>query len=350
MNAITPDTAAASDTLAEFGPTLYPAAMICAPGIYDDVTHDEYHSQSRLLWPALTCSIAKALVGKTPRHAWQMHPRFGNVGMVPTAVMDDGAAMHAMMLGHAHLIEPIRAVYGPKVKDKDRIGRPVTDYKTSEAQDERDEIRGMGKIPVLAHRLPELLRCKHAAWVQLNDAEDGAVFLSPGRSEVCAVAREDDVVLQCLVDRLPDDPLAPGDLKCTELSAAPGGWERRLQREYAFQDAFYRRVLRGAEGFERPAMRFGVIELEPPHGTVVMAPLPELVALAEVEVDRAIQLWRHCTRSNEWPSYGPKTVWIGPTPWQITRAEDDEQINDAAIEQFVGAAANWNAVKALRAA
>ncbi|HET6198247.1 MAG TPA: hypothetical protein VFE12_20960, partial [Acetobacteraceae bacterium] len=261
MNAIS-----SIDALGEFGAAIYPAAMIVAPGIYDDVTHDEYHAQSRLLWPALTCSIAKALIRKTPRHAWQAHPRFGNVGMVPNAAMDDGSAMHAMMLGHAHLIEPIRAVYGPKTKDKDRIGKPVTDYKTGEAQDERDEIRGLGKIPVLHHRLPELLRCKHAAQEQLAGADDGAVFLSPGRSEVCAVAREDDVVLQCLVDRLPDDPaLAPGDLKCTELSAAPGGWERRLQLEYAFQDAFYRRVLRGAEGVQRPAMRFCVIELELPH-------------------------------------------------------------------------------------
>ena len=268
--------------------------------------------------------------------------------MIPTRVMDDGSAMHAMMLGQPHLIEPIRTVYGPKHKN---AGQPVADYRTDAAAEERDEIRAMGRIPILAHRLPELLRAKGAAVRQLADAEDGAVFLAPGRSEVCAVAREDDVLLRCLVDRLPDDTaLAPGDLKCTEMSAAPDGWERRLQLEYAFQDAFYQRVLRGAEGFERPPMRFGVIELEAPHGAVVMAGLPELRELAAIEVERAIQIWRRCMRSGEWPGYPRATRWIGPTAWQVQRAEDAEQISDAAIASHVGAPATFGAVRELRAA
>jgi hypothetical protein len=267
---------------------------------------------------------------------------------VPSRVMDDGSAMHAMMLDQPHLIDPIRAVYGPKHKN---AGKPVTDYLTGEAKEERDEIRAMGRIPVLHHRLPELLRCKRAALRQLADAEDGAVFVSPGRSEVCAVAREDDVLLRCLVDRLPDDPtLSPGDLKCTELSAAPGGWERRLQTEYAFQDAFYQRVLRGAEGFERPPMRFGVIELEPPHGCVTMAALPDLRALAELDVERAIQIWRRCMRTNEWPCYSRQTTWIGAAAWQIARSEEAAEISDAALAAHVGAPATFGAVRQLRAA
>lgn len=298
--------------------------LIGTPGIYD-IGHDAYHSDPCAI-PSLSCSIAKVLIRRTPRHAWQAHARFGNVGIIPTAVMDDGSAMHAMMLGHGHLVEPIRTVYGPKVKDKKKVGKPVTDYKTQESQDERDEIRGMGRIPVLAHRLPELLRCKGAALRQLEQAEDGAVFLSPGRNEVCAVSIENDVMLRCLVDRLPDDPaLGAGDLKCTEMSAAPGGWDRRLQTEYAFQCAFYRRTLRGAEGFERPPMRFGVIELDPPHGTVIMSAGETLRAIAEAEVERAIQLWRRCMRTNEWPFYGTQTNWIEAAGWQIAKAENDNE-------------------------
>ena len=276
------------------------------------------------------------MIRKTARHAWQAHARFGNVGMVLTRVMDDGSIVHAMMLGHAHLVDPIRAVYGPKHKLK---GQPVADFKTDAAQEERDEIRAMGRYPVLHHRLPELLRCKHSATLQLMDCDDGAVFLSPGRSEVCAVAREDDVWLRCLVDRLPDDPaLPPGDLKCTELSAAPGGWDRRLQTEYVFQDAFYARVLRGAEGVERPPMRFGVIELDAPFGVVINAALPDLRALAEIEVERAIQLWRECMRADEWPLYGRATRWIGAAAWQLAQAENDN-------EPLPGAPATFGALR-----
>lgn len=345
MNAITPIVSA--DVLGEFGPAIYPAAAISASGIFDTLTHAEYHADP-CVHPSLSCSIAKLLLRRTPAHAYRAHARFGGTDMIPTRVMDDGTAMHAMMLGQPHLIDTIRTCYGPKHK---LAGQPVADYRTDAAAEERDEIRAMGRIPVLHGRLPELLRCKGAAARQLADAEDGDVFLAPGRSEVCVVAREDDVLLRSLVDRLPDDPaLAPGDLKCTELSAAPDGWERRLQLEYAFQDAFYARVLRGAEGFERPPMRFGVIELESPHGTVVMAALPELRDLAEIDVERAIQIWRRCMRSSEWPGYSHATRWIGPTAWQVQRSEDAEQISDAALAVRVGAPATFGAVRELRAA
>jgi hypothetical protein len=351
MNAVTPITPA-TDALGEFGPAIHPDAGISAAGIYD-LTHEEYHLDP-CAWPSLSCSIAKMLIRGSAKHAWQAHPRFGNVGFTPTAVMDDGSTMHAMLLGQAHLITPIRAVYGPKHKLK---GQPVADYKTGEAQEERDEIRALGQIPVLHHRLPELLRCKAAVLREIQELDDGEGFLAPGRNEVCVVAREDDVLLRCLVDRLPDEPhLPPFDLKFTELSVAPGAsWERRLQFEYAFQDAFYTRVIKGARAaagvfVEPEPMRFIAAELDPPHGTAINAALPELRAIAAAEVERAIQLWRLCTRTGEWPRYGRATRWIGPTAYQLLQAEDAAQVSEAALRERVGAPANWDAVRALRAA
>lgn len=297
---------------------------ITAPGVYE-IEHENYH-RDPIAVPSLSCSIARMLVRRSPRHAWQAHARFGAVGMTPSKVMDDGSAIHALMSGQSHLIQVITTTYGPKTKNHALIGLPVRDYKSDAAQEERDEIRGMGRIPILAHRLPELRRCYSAAVEQLKIADDGAVFLSPGRSEIMAVSQEDDVWLRVLVDRLPDDQtLAPGDLKCTQLSAAPGGWERRLQTEYAFQDAFYRRVLAKAEGIIRPPMRFGAIELDEPHGTVIMAAAPALAAVAESEVERAIQRWRHCTKTGLWPLYPPHTAWVEPTKWQLDQEEDADR-------------------------
>jgi hypothetical protein len=309
------------------------ATGITAPGIYN-IEHERYHSDP-IAVPSLSCSIARMLVRKTPRHAWQAHARFGSVGIIPSRVMDDGSAVHAMFSGQGHLIETLKTTHGAKTKKRHLIGMPVTAYTTDAAKEERDEIREQGKIPVLSHRLPELLRCYEAALEQLKIADDGAVFLSPGRSEVMGVSQEDDVWLRVLVDRLPNDgALPPGDLKCTEMSAAPGDWERRLQTEYAFQCAFYRRVLRGAEGFDRPPMRFGVIELEPPHGTVINAAAPDLQAIAEEEVERAVQRWRHCMRTGVWPLYPRYTAWVGAKPWQIAEAAEaafrEEQINEIA--------------------
>lgn len=300
------------------------AVQITTPGIYE-VSALTYHADPVGV-PSLSCSIARMLIKQSPAHAYHAHARFGGSGLVPNQAMDDGSAVHAMMSGQSHLIEVVRSVYGPKTKNKALIGQPVHDFKTDAAIEEREEIRSMGRIPVLPHRLAQLTQCYHAALRQFRKAEDGEVFTSPGRSEIMAVSQEDDVWLRVLVDRLPDDPrLPPGDLKCTELSAAPGGWERRLQTEYAFQDAFYRRVLRNAEGFTRPPMRFGVVELNPPHGAVIMAAAPTLAAIAEAEVERAIQKWRRCMQTGEWPCYPPYTAWIDATSWQLSQAEEAEE-------------------------
>lgn len=303
--------------------------MITSPDLYE-IPMSEYHTDPVVV-PSLSCSIAKLLVRKTPKHAWQAHARFGAVGIVPTSVMDDGSAVHAMMAGQDYLIQAITTVFGPKTKRKELIGLPVTGYASDAAQEERDAIREAGKIPVLHGRLPELMACKAAAVEQLKLADDGHVFLAPGRNEITAVAREGDVWLRCLVDRLPNERgLPPGDLKCTGMSAAPGDWERRLRSEYAFQDAFYRRVLRGAEGVDRPPMRFCVVELDPPHGVVINAADTILRSIAEAEVERAVQRWRMCTTTNKWPCYAPHTAWVEAKSWQIDEAEAAEQREDFA--------------------
>jgi hypothetical protein len=295
--------------------------MLTEPGIYE-ISMAEYHADPCEV-PSLSSSIAKLIVRRTPKHAWQAHARFGAAGLEPSRVMDDGSTEHAMLLGQEHLIQEISTVYGPKTKRKDLIGLPVKTYQSDAAQEERDEIRDAGKIPVLHHRLAELLACKEAALEQIKLAADGPAFLAPGRNEITAVAREADVWLRCLVDRLPDNRrLPPIDLKCTEMSAAPGDWERRLRSEYAFQDAFYRRVLRGAEGVERPAMRFGVIELDPPHGVVFNAADTILRSIAEAEVERAIQRWRMCMTTGIWRCYPPHTAWVEAKSYQIEEAED----------------------------
>lgn len=311
-----------------------PSGRIERPGVYA-IEHEIYHLDPCIV-PSLSCSIAKLLVRRTPKHAWQAHARFGARGIEPTRVMDDGSTMHAMMLGQMDLIVPVQAVYGPKTTRKDLIGKPVRDYTTAAAKEERDEIRAIGRIPVLQHRIPELVRCKTAAIEQLSHAEDGPGFFDAGQNEVCVVSVEGDIMLRSLVDRLPADPNgAPYDLKCTEMSAAPGGWDRRLQYEYAFQDAFYRRVIKGARGGEPAPMRFIVIELEEPHGTVINAAAASLRALAEAEVERAVRIWRECMHSGVWPLYSPKTCWIEASPWQISREED------AAAAEVEGQPTTW---------
>lgn len=304
--------------------------QITTPGIYDILAED-YH-RDPCPEPSLSSGIARKLVRQSPLHAWTAHPRFGGADITASRMMDVGSAIHAWLLGYPDKISRIGAVYGPKTRRKELIGLPVTSYQSQDAQDERDDIRCAGGIPLLAHEWTAVKACVRDAEAQIKTADDGAGFFAPGRSEAVVVARDGDVWLRCMVDRLPDDRrFPPYDLKGTNLSAAPGGWERRLQTEYAFQDAFYRRVIRLAGGYDPEPMRFVVVEMEPPHGVVIMAAAPALADIAEREVDRAIRRWRDCLKTDQWPGYPPHTAWVEPTSWQMTDADAAEMRDQFAL-------------------
>lgn len=300
---------------------------ITEPGVYTLADVNEYHADPCVV-PSLSSSIAKILIRQSPLHAWTQHARFGGEEMQATRLMDTGSALHAMMLGYAEKVKRIKATFGPKTKRKELIGLPVTGYQSTEAQEERDLIREYGDIPVLSSEWQLLTRAQTAAREQIGLADDGPAFFGPGRSEAVVVAKDGDVWLRCMIDRLPDDHNAPPyDLKATSLSASPGEWERRLQREYAFQDAFYRRVIRLAGGYDPKPMRFIVVELEPPFGVVIHAAAKTLAETAEREVGRAILRWSECTKANKWPGYPKHTAWVEASMWQMN-AEDEAQQRD----------------------
>lgn len=303
--------------------------FVAAPGIYE-MEPGQYHADPCPL-PSLSSSIARTLIRRSPLHAHAAHPRLGGAGGTrPTRAMDDGSVVHSLLLDKGATVVPLRAVYGPK---HERAGEPVTDFATKAAQEERDALREAGHLPVLAHRLPELRRCAAAIARNLRFHQDGGDFFAPGRTEAVVVWEEDGIWLRCMVDRLPDDPRAPPyDIKTTALSAAPGGWERRLQTDYAFQAAFYARGLRAVRGVTPAPMRFVVGEIEPPHGVAVMCAAPSLQAIAEAEVERAVALWRRCITEDFWPGYPPFTAHVEAPTWMLTQ-QDEAQMRDHFAEE-----------------
>lgn len=306
--------------------------IITAPGIYT-LPEDIYHADP--IEPfSLSRGIAHLLVTRSPLHAHYAHPKLGLTtggGIKVNKAMDAGSAVHSMVLEKGAKVVPLAATYDAKHK---KAGKPVEDFATNAAKDERDALREAGHIPVLAHELPELRRAAAAVTRNLRWHQDGSDFFGPGQSEAVVVWEEDGLWFRCMVDRLPDDPNAPPyDLKLTGLSAAPGGWERRLRDVYAFQDAFYRRGIAAVRRVMPPSMRFVVGELDAPHGVSVMTPAPSLQAIAEAEVERAIQIWRRCVTDDIWVGYPPFTAHIEATSWQLSQAEEqamrDEIMEDA---------------------
>lgn len=304
------------------------------PGIYTNIPSDDYHADPCPV-PSLSRSVALALVRQSPMHARALHPRLspGPGREDVTQGMDEGSALHALMLGEDHKVRVMRSVYGAK---HERAGEPVTDFRTKDAAEERDNLRSRGSIPVLRHRHDSLCAARDAALAVLRTHEIHPAWEAAGDSEAVVLAQHGPVWLRAMVDRLPTDPMHPPlDLKLTGMSAAPEAWERRLITEYAFQCAFYRRVLAEVEGRLRPPMRFIVIETNPPHGVSVMAAGPSLEELATAEVNRAVALWASCMETGNWPGYPPLVAHVHAPTWMIQRAAERDA-RDEVMERIEG--------------
>lgn len=295
-------------------------------GIHHSMDEATYHGDPCPA-PSLSSSIAKLLVRRSPMHAAHAHPRLNPdcEPFDPTPAMDAGTILHKMLLGAGMEIEPVVVRQGPKSK---RPGELVTDWKTDAAQEARDAVRAAGRIPVLPHVLDELTAAAAAARRQIERHPEGRMLFEPGHPEATLIWREGPIWCRARVDYLLGDPKAPPlDLKTTELSAAPQSWERRVQTEYAFQAAFYRRGLAMLRG-STPPMRFIVVEQQAPHGVSVLTPAPSLSVLADAEVDRAIRIWARCIEAGEWPGYPPLTAHVEAKPWQAMEAEEQALRDD----------------------
>lgn len=294
------------------------SARITKPGIYS-LSPEAYHADP-VITPSLSSSIARLLLTRSPLHAAHRHPRINAMQepKCPTDAMEYGAIVHRLFLGA-----------GAEIVEVD-----ADDWRGKEARTLRAEAREAGKLPVLGWKLAELERCAQAARDQVQAYPDVAAALSAGKPEQAIIWREGATWCRALVDWLPDDHRLPLlDLKCTELSAAPQSWERRLVEEYALQSAFYQRGVSSVRGTARPGMLFLVIEMAPPFGMSVLTAAPDLESLADNDVDEAIDIWRECLRTDRWPGYPPEIAYVEAPAWAHYRRDERQLRNDFVRER-----------------
>lgn len=293
-------------------------ARITKPGVYS-LSPSAYHDDP-VCEPSLSSSIARLLLTRSPLHAWHNHKRLNAMQepKCPTDAMECGAIVHRLFLGA-----------GPEIVEVD-----ADNWKCKRDQQKRAEIREAGALPVLSWKLCELERCAQAAREQIAAYPVVLDALAVGRAEQAVIWREGETWCRGLIDWLPDDPRLPLiDLKCTEMSAAPQDWERRLVSEYALQSAFYQRGVSAVRGGARPGMLFVVVEMQPPFGLSVLTAAPDLEAIADSDVDEALDIWRECLRTNRWPSYPAEIAHVEAPAWAHYRHDERQLRNDFVRER-----------------
>lgn len=269
-------------------------------GIHD-ITADAYHADP-CDEPSLSASVAHLLCARSPRHAWAAHPRL-NPDFVRTesTTYDIGTVAHAaLLLGEASCY----VVDAPN-------------WKTNDAKEQRDRAREIGLTPLLACQWDDVEALVAGARSQLEAFDADPPLLNAGKPERTLIWEEDGVTLRARADWLRDDFAAFDDLKTTSGSAHPQDWTRvRLWDIGAdIQAAFYMRGLKALTGVE-PQFRFCVVESTPPYAVSVIGLAPSALDLANEKVTYAIDRWRECMASGDWPAYMSRVAYAESPAWQ----------------------------------
>lgn len=303
--------------------------MISKPGIYE-IPEDEYH-RDPVVEPSLSCSIAKLLVERTPRHGHENHPRLNPAYTEDNRKdFDLGSAAHALLLeGRRNLV----------IIDADS-------FRTKDAKEQRDAAYEAGKTPLLTSQLTDVEAMVKAAREQLKGHREGSVAFAKGKPEQTLIWQENGIWCRARVDWLNVEAGYVLDYKST-TNAHPDAWQRRLfDLGYHMQAAFYMRGVRTLGIHKTPKFRFVVQETSPPYALSVVALTPAALALGEAQVHRAIEVWAWCMSRGHWPGYPAETCFVDAPAYKEMQWEADKMRREAAQEggsDFLQTMLEWQA-------
>lgn len=304
-------------------------------GIHPSVPEHVYHSDCAIEISA-SASILRALYTASPEHAWTDHPRL-NPAFEPSASTDAQAAGSIL---HWHMTEAGERPYRPLAFDS---------YRTDKAKATRDETIARGLIPILEHKLDELLPVADALRrrIEREHPELHTALHDPDTlREATLIWRENGTMARCRHDVLPPRAFRfAADFKFTGRSAEPEGWSKTLRENYLFQADLYPRAVKALRG-DAIEFRFVVCETEPPYGVSVHALGPELIDIAHRRVNVALAQWAACLKANEWPGYASLVHYAEAPPWLDIHDGNRANRNEYAAKVSTGTIAQLHRIAA----
>jgi hypothetical protein len=250
--------------------------------------------------------MANKLVNESPLHAWTAHPRLNpDFKREEKTTFDIGTVVHSIILeGDASGVEVVHA----------------DDWRTKVAKEQRDEARAAGKIPMLAKDMIRAVEMATAVRDQIAARDDDPPLFSDGKPEQTLVWEERGITCRARLDWLRDDFKAIDDAKTTGRSANPVNWTRNTMWQIGadIQIAFYLRGVKKVTGVDA-TFRYVLIENQPPYAIAVVSPAPSALELGQAKVERAINGWRECLRTDVWPAYPPGIYYAEAPAWEELR-------------------------------
>jgi hypothetical protein len=271
-----------------------------------NVSLDEYRADPCAV-PSLNQSIAHTLVTRSPAHAWCEHPKLGNLPAEPTKAKDDGAVIHALLLGKGADVDVLEC----------------DNFRTKAARAIRDEAIEAGRVPMLRRRYDQIIE----ASARIRSNLDGYGVSLDGEHELPIewheAGDEGYVVCRAALDTVRLDAGVIVDVKKI-VSADPRTCERHAyEYGYDIQCAAYTSALEKLKPKHagRVDFIFVFMELEPPYAVVPCRPSGTFRELGRRRWGRAVLTWERCLRDGYWPSYTESITQLDAPQWALTQEE-----------------------------
>ncbi len=265
---------------------------ITEPDVYE-LDESSYHADP-VVGGSLSSSGARTILDYSPK-------TYREADRVEKWEYDFGHAAHAELLGVGARIVVIEA----------------DDWRLKKTQQERDDIRASGGVPLLRKDMDEVKAMGEA--VRAHPVV-GPLFTRPGRAEVSAVARDPETGVMCrmradwLPDVADDARLLVVDYKSSK-DARPKSFERAMW-EYGYdrQGPWYCDVLTwlGLDHGVEPQFILVAQERTKPYLISYGWPSARAVEWGRVRNRKARGIFRDCMASGQWPGYSEE-----PQEWDI---------------------------------
>lgn len=270
-----------------------PLASEREPGVYDDISIDDYHADRT----SLSTSGAKLLLPPSCpakfRYA-QDNPQ------PPKRVFDIGTAAHAIVLGD-----------GPALKlvDHER-------WDTKEAKAEVRAAREAGAVPLkrgdydAVHGMADAIR-RHPKVGPMFAAgvAERSVYWRHAESGVMCRARPD------WLTQTRDGRTAIVDLKSAAAVDLESIQKALWNYGYYLQESWYRAGIRAALGVDNPEFVFVFVEKTPPYLVTPIRLDHEAQRIGAAQRAIALNVYRRCLDEGRWPAHVDDIEILSLPPW-----------------------------------
>lgn len=277
--------------------------LVSEPGIYENILIEDY-VRDCAPEPSLSTGIAAALLDECPLAAWQKHFKLN-----PNYHSEDSGATDVGKLAHSMLLK----------QPGDVVIVPFDDWRKKEAREIRDNARSEGKIPVLEHVYPKVKKMVDVAAIKLMSVL-GEEYQRL-RIENTIVWKSNGVWCRTRPDIMTHDYSRIIDFKTTNLGANPESAARLItNRHYDLQGALVRKGVEAITG-KTPEVLFLILECEEPYLCSMVGLDPAFIGAATTRIERAIDIWAECLKTNNFPGYPDDIAWVEPPPYLLAQAE-----------------------------